>query len=1054
MSTEPKIDEDLHSRQLAVYGRQAMGKLSATKVLVSGMNGLGVEIAKNIILAQVKGVTLHDTANTQAEDLGSQFYLTQADIGKNRAAGCVKQLQELNPTVDVTTSDVPLSQELVQQHDVVVLIGHTHAEASAASTWCRSRKTPARLIWCASMGLFGFVCNDFGEGFVVNDTTGENPRSAIVADIIAGTDTLVSCVDDQRIDFEEGDVVKFVDVEGMDGIEEAEFKVKDVQKTSFKIGDTTKYSKYVKGGTVVQVKQPKTLKYAPIGDAFEKFEGELIDTDWSKFGRPALLLLVLEALEAFRAEKQRLPEFNNEDDAKAVIALVEKLNEAREEKKRLSGLEDQSKLISNIVFGARAVLNPMAAFLGGVIGQEVVKAATGKFHPLHQWLLFESTECLPEERNDASDYVVPESDARYAHQIAVFGREAQQKIAALNLFMVGAGALGCEFLKNFAMMGVGTDEKGLVTLTDDDTIERSNLSRQFLFRNSDVGKSKSEAAGRAASAMNPDIHLRALQDRVSPLTEGLFNDEFWQKLSFVTNALDNVKARLYVDRRCVFFNKPLFESGTLGPKCNTQVVMPHITENYGASRDPPEKVVPQCTLHHFPHNIQHCLAWARSEFLGQFTEGPLAAKLYAGSKDGEAYVAQLRAAGTSSGEVAMKVEGLVDLVGKRPTDFAACVDWARKLYEDYFVHKIKHLTHHHPEDAVNNKSGQPFWAPPKRFPRTADFDAQDELRMGFVIAAANLRAVVSGLQVDQKQTRDPAYVAKLLDNVDVPEWKPKESYKEIKEGDDNNNQEPEEETDEETIKNMLASLPAPADLSDVQFDSQEFEKDDATNFHMDFIHAAANLRAYNYQIKEVDPLQSKLIAGKIIPAIATTTAAATGLVCLEIYKYLREAKLEDYRNAFVNLALPLFSLIEPMPPAKVKARVEKRRPDPIRYPDFWEEEEYGAYPEEFTVWDHLELDQGDLTLQEFIDYWKNEHKLTATSIAVPTMTEKGESAAMLYSSYSKSTHARLPKKFSELYAQVSKTSLDDRKYILPSVLFDNEEGIQVDTPEIIYRFRK
>ena len=162
--------------------------------------------------------------------------------------------------------------------------------------------------------------------------------------------------------------------------------------------------------------------------------------------------------------------------------------------------------------------------------------------------------------------------------------------------MVGAGALGCEFLKNFAMMGIGVADDGMVTLTDDDTIERSNLSRQFLFRNSDVGKSKSDASAAATKAMNPAIKLTPMQDRVSPLTEDIFNDKFWKSLSLVVNALDNVKARLYVDRRCVFFNKPLLESGTLGTKCNTQVVIPHITENYGASRDPEEKMTPDWYL--------------------------------------------------------------------------------------------------------------------------------------------------------------------------------------------------------------------------------------------------------------------------------------------------------------------------------------------------------------------------------------------------------------------------------------------------------------------------
>ena len=96
--------------------------------------------------------------------------------------------------------------------------------------------------------------------------------------------------------------------------------------------------------------------------------------------------------------------------------------------------------------------------------------------------------------------------------------------------------------------------------------------------------SKSTAAAQAAKSINKALKVNALQNRVSPATEDTFNDKFWGSLNLVVNALDNVNARLYVDSRCVYFGKPLLESGTLGPKCNTQVVMPNMTENYGAPR--------------------------------------------------------------------------------------------------------------------------------------------------------------------------------------------------------------------------------------------------------------------------------------------------------------------------------------------------------------------------------------------------------------------------------------------------------------------------------------
>ena len=68
--------------------------------------------------------------------------------------------------------------------------------------------------------------------------------------------------------------------------------------------------------------------------------------------------------------------------------------------------------------------------------------------------------------------------------------------------------------------------------------------------------------------MNPDFNVQAYTSLVAPNTESLFNDKFWESKDFIVNAVDNIKARLYVDSKCVWYEKPLLESGTLGTKAN------------------------------------------------------------------------------------------------------------------------------------------------------------------------------------------------------------------------------------------------------------------------------------------------------------------------------------------------------------------------------------------------------------------------------------------------------------------------------------------------------
>jgi molybdopterin/thiamine biosynthesis adenylyltransferase len=120
-------------------------------------------------------------------------------------------------------------------------------------------------------------------------------------------------------------------------------------------------------------------------------------------------------------------------------------------------------------------------------------------------------------------------------------------------------------------------------LTDPDIIEVSNLNRQFLFREKHLRKPKSQTAAAAAIYMNPELkgNVIARLDKVHEGTSHIFNDKFFEDQTIVTNALDNIMARKYIDIRCVTAKTPLLESGTLGPKGHVQVILPYITETYG-----------------------------------------------------------------------------------------------------------------------------------------------------------------------------------------------------------------------------------------------------------------------------------------------------------------------------------------------------------------------------------------------------------------------------------------------------------------------------------------
>ena len=544
-----------------------MERMARSSVLISGLRGLGIEVAKNVILSGVKAVTLHDTQTVAVADLGSQFFLRESDVGTNRAVACFQRAAELNSYVNMRHETSVITEEMVKDHSVVVLTNSSMEEQLQVNEWCRSASPPVAMIVADVRGLYAQIFTDFGPKFTVVDNNGEQPITAMIASITKEANAVVTTLDEARHGLEDGDVVTFNEVHGMTDINAKEFPVKVLGPYTFSIGDTTAFGDYERGGVVTQVKQPKVVSFKPLPLAMKEMEPVL--TDFGKFMTPNLLHVCYQTLHAWTSSHPAPPRPWAQADAAEFLALA-KQNHGEEVSD-----EDFVLQFAKICAGD---LNPMCAAIGGIVAQEVMKACSGKFMPIYQWLYFDAIECLPEDVSGLTEDACAPRNSRYDGQIAVFGQQFQETLGKQKWFVVGAGAIGCELLKNFALLGLGCDEAagGSVTVTDMDMIEKSNLNRQFLFRTWDINKHKAVTAVAAVQAMNPAARYKAMELRVGAESENVYNDGFFEPLNGVANALDNVEARTYMDRRCVYYNKPLLESGTLGTKGNTQVVIPKV----------------------------------------------------------------------------------------------------------------------------------------------------------------------------------------------------------------------------------------------------------------------------------------------------------------------------------------------------------------------------------------------------------------------------------------------------------------------------------------------
>lgn len=344
--------------------------------------------------------------------MSSQFYLTASDVGKNRAEASCAQLSELNSYVRTTSYTGDLTEDFLKKFRVIVLADASDSEQHRIAKL--AHENGIAFIIAESRGLFAKIFCDFGEKFTVYDTTGANPLSAMVASVTKDTEGVVTCLEETRHGFEDGDFITFSEVQGMTELNGCPpMKIKVLGPYTFSIGDTTKNSDYVRGGTAAQVKMPSEFSFKELSLA-EK-EPEFLITDFAKFDHADNLHVAFSVLHGFIAEHGKCPRPWNNEDAQKFLAACKSVKE-----------DVKESLILQFAKTCSGDLCPLNAALGGYAAQEVMKACSGKFTPIKQFMYYDAIECLPE--NDLPEEEVQPQNSRYDAQIAIFGKSFQQKL--------------------------------------------------------------------------------------------------------------------------------------------------------------------------------------------------------------------------------------------------------------------------------------------------------------------------------------------------------------------------------------------------------------------------------------------------------------------------------------------------------------------------------------------------------------------------------------------------------------------------------------------------
>ena len=842
-----------YSRQSYSIGQDAQTKLSNASILVIGYNTLAQEIIRNLALIGVARIDIFINKKILEQNIstcGLYFPIKNDTIP-------LDDLRKLNPTiqincVDILDDDNELEKKkIISNYNLIILTNSIIDDAMDINRLTHKFGIP--FIMCGTYGLMGYVFNDLGEKFNITDLDGETSEPLILESI---DNKFLKFKDEHKLS--QGDTIIVTNLTGIE-TELIVYRKKSPLVVELKEIPSQNKNDYQK---ILRKKISQTFNFESLKKNIDN--PTYIVSDWSVGMDRSILLHKLHlAMDKYLNDFGELPnQWSIPDWEIFKNKYLLKTNDTL--------TENENMVANKFCFTLRGDVLPVCSIIGGIVSHEVFKVLAHKYIPIQQWYYMDCLDLIYDsEITTHTDYTCRnyKTKTKYDGLVNVFGKKFLETIQNTTPFVVGSGAIGCELVKNLGMLGVKR-----VYLTDPDHIEKSNLSRQFLFSDSDIRQSKSATASKKIKLMNSDVEIIGLEKKMCSETENYFNSEFHSKIDIYLNALDNVDARIYMDSMAIKYSKPLIDSGTMGSKGNVQVVIPHLTESYGSSKDPDEKAgIPICTIKAFPYKPEHTIQWARELFETEFNLIPsLISKyknLYEFNKINDADSKQLL-------KQLYKYKDF-ELTQKCFNSILETI-WRENFYDNITEIISKYSKEENKEELGDKKL-------PKYLMENENRYKNEFYKYGYNVLNQMFKSNIEFYETNIDLNTSSLYSIPFNYKLD--------------------------ELDSEKIINIINPIISTS-LNPLPI---EFEKDDDELGHVQWISLCSNIRNYQYSIPQTDLWEVRKIAGNIIPALITTTSLISGFQILEFIrvlklyksnKYLNKEAHKDidmYKNRFVNL---------------------------------------------------------------------------------------------------------------------------------------------------------